>query len=47
MQRMRLAFLYTFSIQEKQWRGYTNLRTVGYKGYCHQGKGRLHIFIYK
>ena len=38
MQRMRLAFLYTFSIQEKQYRGYTHPKKVGYKGYLLMGR---------
>ena len=44
MQRMRLAFLSIFSIQEKQRRGYTNLRAVGYKGYLSPGKGESLCF---
>jgi hypothetical protein len=44
MQRMRLAFLYTFSIQEKQRGSYTNLRTIGYKGYL-PGRKRKRIYL--
>ena len=42
MQRMRLAFFYIFSIQEKQHVGYTNLSVIGYIGYLPvDGKGKI------
>jgi len=45
MQRMPLAFLYSFSIQEKQYRGYTHPKKVGYKGYLLVGRrGDFRLF---